>query len=260
MARNNTDSNADDPLLAAFRLFYEAMMAAVPAATPGLPGADGPTVTPEASLAAASLQHQLVQLLELHTLGMRRAGGGRGGALVEDARYLMVALADELLLLRDWPGRSAWPQHLLETALFQSSVAGDKVFASIERLLSDREPSQRSLAQLYLFALALGFRGRLRGMDDAGQLAGLRRELFQFAHQRAPGLDARGHMLAPQPYAHTQSHAAPRRAVSGRRLSTALLLAVAALLVLSELTWLWPTWPLRQALDGLDRVWTGRVL
>ena len=46
MARNNTDSNADDPLLAAFRLFYEAMMAAVPAATPGLPGADGPTVTP----------------------------------------------------------------------------------------------------------------------------------------------------------------------------------------------------------------------
>ena len=55
MARNNTDSNADDPLLAAFRLFYEAMMAAVPAATPGLPGADSPTVTPEASLAAASL-------------------------------------------------------------------------------------------------------------------------------------------------------------------------------------------------------------
>jgi type VI secretion system protein ImpK len=176
MARNNTDSNADDPLLAAFRLFYEAMMAAVPAATPGLPGADSPTVTPEASLAAASLQHQLVQLLELHTLGMRRAGGGRGGALVADA----------LLLLRDWPGRSAWPQHLLETALFQSSVAGDKVFARIERLLSDREPSQRSLAQLYLFALALGFRGRLRGMDDAGQLAGLRRERFQVAHQRAP--------------------------------------------------------------------------
>ena len=139
-------------------------------------------------------------------------------------------------------------------------MAGDKVFASIERLLSDREPSQRSLAQLYLFALALGFRGRLRGMDDAGQLAGLRRELFQFAHQRAPGLEARGHMLAPQPYAHTQSHAAPRRTVSGGRLSTALLLAVAALLVLSELTWLWPTWPLRQALDGLDRVWTGRVL
>ena len=44
MARNNTDSNADDPLLAAFRLFYEAMMAAVPAATPGLPGACSPTL------------------------------------------------------------------------------------------------------------------------------------------------------------------------------------------------------------------------
>ena len=62
MARNNTDSNADDPLLAAFRLFYEAIMAAVPAAAPGLSGADSPTVTPEASSAATTLQHQLVQV------------------------------------------------------------------------------------------------------------------------------------------------------------------------------------------------------
>ena len=55
MARNNTDSNADDPLLTAFRLFYEAMMAAVPAATPGLPRADSPAVTPEASVAASTI-------------------------------------------------------------------------------------------------------------------------------------------------------------------------------------------------------------
>lgn len=204
--------------------------------------------------AARQVQRQLHNLIELQTLAERRAAGRAGAALATPVRYLKAALADEILLSRPWAGRSSWSQCLLEAELFRTSVAGDKVLADIERLLSEREPAQRPLARLYLFALALGFQGRLRDQPELPQLAGLRQELFQFVYQRPPELEARDRVLSPQAYASTVSHLAPRRQRGISRWTLGGLLALAALLALSELLWLWPTWSLRQAMTGTGPV------
>lgn len=208
----------------------------------------------DAEPAARQVQRQLQNLIELQTLAERRAAGRAAAALAAPVRYLKAALADEILLSRPWAGRERWSQCLLEAELFRTSVAGDKVLADIERLLSDREPAQRPLARLYLFALALGFQGRLRGQPELPQLAGLRQELFQFVYQRAPELEARDRVLSPQAYAHTVSHLAPTRQRGASRWTLGWLLTLAVLLVLSELLWLWPTWSLRQAMHGAGAV------
>lgn len=236
-------TEADDPLDAGLRQFHEALeQVLVQFPDTGEAEAGEP--------AARQVLRDLHNLIELQTVNERRGGGGGTAALAAPVRYLKAALADEILLSRPWAGRRVWPQRLLEAEMFRTSVAGDRVLADIERLLADREPSQRTLARLYLFALALGFQGRLRGQPEIERLAGLRTELFQFVYQRTPESGARDRVLSEQPYASTLSHLAPlhRRGVSRWALIGAIVLA--GLLVLSELLWLWPTWPLRQALDG----------
>ena len=155
-----------------------------------------------------------------------------------------------MLLRQDWSGREIWSQHLLEATMFRSSVAGEKVFDDIKHLLRAREPAQRTLAQLYLFTLALGFQGQYRDQNAKDLLAGLRRELFQFVFQRQADLAGRDRVLSPQPYANTLSHIAPKRMAPLSRWKLILLGGVIGLLAISELLWLWPTWQLRQVLNG----------
>lgn len=236
--KHHIDS-AEDQIDTGFRLFYDEVEKAL-----RLEG--NPEDPVAAEQAAQQVARQLQNVIELQEMESRRQTGRAAALLAEPVRYLKAALADEVLLHRGWVGRSAWNRHLLEAGMFRSGVAGDKIFAEIERVLSEREPAQRPLARLYLFALALGFQGRLRGQPDQTALQSLRIELFQFVYQRQPTPGEQQRQLAAQAYAFTLSHLAPKRQ---RPLSRGVLiwcLVMAALLLVSELLWLQPTWSLRQ--------------
>jgi type VI secretion system protein ImpK len=204
----------------------------------------------EAAAAAQALSTQLAQLIELQTLEARRVGGASGADAEVHARFLKAALADEVLLHADWAGRAHWRHVLLEATLFRTSQAGDKVFADIDQLLSVREPSQRNLARLYLYVLALGFQGRWRGTGTTEPIADYRRELFQFIYQRHPELQGRDKGLSVGAYASTLSYLAARRLPRLSRWWMVLLLVLLGLLAASELVWLWQSWPVRRQLDG----------
>lgn len=166
-----------------------------------------------------------------------------------DARYLKAALADEILLHTPWIGRERWTAHLLESSLFRTNIAGDLVFSRIEELLSGREPSKRDIARLYLFALALGFQGKYRGAGEEARLLGYREELFQFVYQRPADFSGRDRVVSERAYASTLSHIAPRKLPTLSRWTVLFLLGVATLLAVSELLWLWQSWPVRQVLQ-----------
>jgi type VI secretion system protein ImpK len=204
----------------------------------------------EASAVAQALSNQLVQLIELHTLEARRTGGKAAMESEGDARFLKAALADELLLSTDWAGREHWHHVLLEANLFRSSQAGEKVFQDIEGILTAREPSQRNLARLYLYALSLGFQGRYRGSGALGSIAEFRRELYQFIYQRAPDLQGRDKTLSERAYASTLSYLASRRLPRLSRWWVVLSLVLLGLLAMSELLWLWQSWPVRRSLSS----------
>lgn len=240
MAKPTPDRTDDDHLVRQFRAFYDEVAKAQVRAM------ELRETDPEA--AAQSLERHLENLIELQTLESKREGSRFEVESIADARYLKAALADEILLNTEWIGRDTWTNHLLEASLFRTSVAGERVFERIEEILSSREPSRRDIARLYLFALALGFQGRYRGQEEHAKLAGLREELFQFAYQRQPELSLRERVMSERAYANTLSHVAPRKLPTLTRWTVAFLLSLVALLAVSEILWVWQSWPVRQVL------------
>ena len=238
-------ADGNDLASAQFRTFVAALNHAVSGAV-ALGHADG-------RVCAATISRQLLQLIEVQSLEAGRLGGKAGDETVARGRFLKAALADEVLLHTDWAGRGHWNHVLLEALLFNSSHAGQQVFADIEQLLRERDPARRGVARLYLHLLALGFQGRYRDSGDLAPIAEYRRALFQFVYQRPPDLSARDAVLIEQPYASTLSHTGGRRLPKLSRGGVMLLATLLVMLGASEALWLWQSWPVRAALSAPPR-------
>ncbi|MES2164880.1 MAG: DotU family type IV/VI secretion system protein [Pseudomonadota bacterium] len=224
-----------------FRDFYDVLSRSAQAATRVGEG--------EAKAAAEALSRQLCQLIELQSLEARRIVGKAGMEAEAQGRFLKAALADEVLLNTEWAGRNHWRHVLIETTLFKSSFAGERVFDDLDQLLREREAARRNVGRLYLYLLSLGFQGRYRGQKQ-DKIAEYRRELFQFVYLRPADLQGRDRTLSEQAYASTLSHLAARRLPKFNRSGLMFVLALLILLGLSELLWLWQTWPMRAALSA----------
>lgn len=129
----------------------------------------------------------LLALLERQALEASRSGGDFALEVYSRAQYAMAALADEVFLHLDWPGREAWKSNLLEARLFDSHRAGEELFKRIDELLRERDNAYVELGRVYLMVLALDFQGKFRGHPEAGrQLEDYRRKLFRFIFGRDP--------------------------------------------------------------------------
>jgi type VI secretion system protein ImpK len=182
-----------NPVSALFRLAYREFQALLVQAAPhAAPASDALS-----GQAAAALQPALLDICSRLARSFRQrltlGDLGHGDAL----QYAFAAIADEILLNADWPGARAWSGFLLERSLFQTQLAGDRLFDRM--LLTLRSPrSQRSIemAELYLHCLTLGFQGRYRGTEDGPQiLARLHEELFAYVHGQAPQTERPGYVL-----------------------------------------------------------------
>ena len=200
-------------------------------------GSAGAVTAP--SVAPATIWQALLGLLNRQEAEVRRTGGEYASAIYRRAQYVMAALADEIFLYLDWPGREAWRANLLEFKLFQSYRAGEEIFRRIEALLRTRDPADLELAKIYLMALALGFRGALRGPEATARIDAYRRELYTFLTNRDPGSPRLPQSLFPEAYqSNVEASGAGRRLSAARRwLLAGLLLALLWILV-SHRVWL----------------------
>jgi type IV/VI secretion system ImpK/VasF family protein len=174
----------DFPLLARLREFHVEMLRIRAAlSSGGWPTGEGEEI-PDIVL---RVHYRLRGVLERQGSAATRESGSYGAGLYRDAQYVMAALADEILLhLIDWEGRGRWRDHLLEMALFQSQVAGERIFDRLDKMLSARANTDPDLAAVYLVALLLGFRGKYRGFDDGGALRDYRQRLRALIRSGAP--------------------------------------------------------------------------
>lgn len=190
-----------------------------------------------AAAQAATVWQGLLTRLEQQALEVRRSSGDFGAELYREAQYVMAALADEIFLNLDWAGRAGWQAQLLESKLFGSHRAGDEVFARLDRLLQNQDPAFRTLGEVYLSALTLGFQGRYRGRPDAEEVLGVyRQRLYRFLAERGPVVFAGKQRLAPGAYGATLNQGQVSRLPHARRL--------AWLVVLGLGLWVLATWPL----------------
>jgi type VI secretion system protein ImpK len=191
---------------------------------------------------------RLQAILEMQALEAGRRGGEYGVIYYKEAQYVMAALADEVFLHLDWPGRLAWKDDLLETRLFGTYAAGERFFQRLDKLLSGGDRVQAELAVVYLMALALGFRGKYRGAKHDRKLLEYRKQLYYYIYQRRPDLADQAHRLAPHAYDGVQREASPRMLPSPARWFWLLGLAILTYLIASDLLWRDAIQPLQDVL------------
>ena len=248
-------SATDTLLLRQFRLFVAEVMRVIGTFEQAhFDGEDSPDV---ARSAAADASDTLAREIDAQTMEISRIGSPADRAAVDELRYLKAAIADELLLSHDWPGRSRHTEYLIETRVFGSSVAGDEVFNRIDALLADAAGQPSQMAALYLFAISVGFAGRHRGPQAETELQPLRDALFRKIYRREPTLtpglanqpQLSERVLSEQAYRYRLSDIAPVRFFRFSRGTLAFIATMLVLLALSQVAWRVTSAPVRKALE-----------
>jgi type IV/VI secretion system ImpK/VasF family protein len=110
-------------------------------------------------------------------------------ARYEKMRYALVGLIDEIVVSSTWPEAQSWP--VLELELYQSNIAGDRIYDLIQGLT----PADLDLIEGYFYVLALGFRGKY-AFDEAKWAE----TLLQLYRQLPEPMEQGEVKLAPEAY------------------------------------------------------------
>ncbi len=136
------------------------------------------------------------------------------------ARYVLCTMLDEAAADTPWGGAGVWGRHSLLAEFHNEAFGGEKVFQLMARL-AEKADANLDLLELIYAAIALGFEGRYRVIDNGRmQLEAVRSRLAQIIRQQ------RG-AYAPALAEHWQG-----RPMQQRVALSWLPLAVTALLVL----------------------------
>lgn len=193
--------------------------------------------TPEQSKLALLVWQNLIALFRRNAVQILRVAGKPTDNYFE-AQYVMAAFADDVFIHLNWEGKRAWTSNLLETALFQSHVAGEMFFDKLDRLLRDRDPADKSLAAVYLSALSLGFRGKYHGLNDHGKLRRYRQELFAFVFRQPQDLNSESKIAFPDSYVKNLRTEKRRKLTNPRVWLVVLGFVVATYLLVSHGMWM----------------------
>jgi len=105
------------------------------------------------------------------------------------ARYVLCTLLDESASSTPWGGNGAWSAQSLLVQFHNEGWGGEKVFQLLTRL-AENPTQHRNLLELVYSALALGFEGRYRVLDNGqAQLDSLRERLAAKLREGAPAVD-----------------------------------------------------------------------
>lgn len=154
----------------------------------------------------ATAEHILSSIqtfLEEQAMAATYGGNSFSEGYYSDAQFIMVALADEVFLNLDWPGKKYWESNLLEQRFYGTHSAGQTFFEKLDVLLENKDPVQIDIGLLYLSALALGFQGKYRHFNGDTALAAYRKKLFVFINRRNPTLFRKNTHLFSEAYTYT---------------------------------------------------------
>ena len=87
----------------------------------------------------------------------------------------------------DWEGKNIWFTSLLESQFFKTRASGQKFFEKLDEFIKNPETYKKQIGKYYLYALGLGFQGRLRGESDVtNKIKRYKLMLFSIVHNQEP--------------------------------------------------------------------------
>ena len=198
---------------------------------------------------AEAVANRLLNVLDRQASSVAASSTEAEMAAYRRARYVMVALADEILILNlAWPGAEHWPEHLLEYSVQRTRIAGRRFFDEAQALIDCRAPTPLDvdLAGVLLLALQLGFQGKHRGREGRHALADYRSKLYKLASAGESGT-RRTHAFA-QAYEYTVVSDRDNTRIALAPWVRAAVYGTISYLALSSLVWLVLTWSVLEAI------------
>lgn len=153
------------------------------------------------------LHQNLVQIIETQEMQIINTAGSFAQSCYRELQYLMCALADEVLLHKNWAGKQWWADNLLEYKFFNTRNAGDAIFKNIDKLLISHDNYKKNLFSSYLYLLSLGFKGKFNLKQNAEkEIKQYKLALFEAIHkQPAAQLLEKGEFFSNALVNHTNS-------------------------------------------------------
>jgi type VI secretion system protein ImpK len=90
-------------------------------------------------------------------------------AMVQLAKYALVAFVDQQVLTSELTIKDAWLENPLQMRYFDSSTAGEDFYNKLDELRQGNEPGRLEALEVFYLCLALGFSGKFsdtRGMEQ----------------------------------------------------------------------------------------------
>ncbi|MBL8723420.1 MAG: type IVB secretion system protein IcmH/DotU [Planctomycetes bacterium] len=120
---------------------------------------------------AAALRQTIAQMFD--RLGRAAREGQVDSGHLDQARYALCALLDEIVFGSRWELKAEWLNQPLQMAYFQDFNAGEQFYKRLEEQRSKKEAREIDLLEVYTNCLLLGFRGKhadLAGMQKVAEL------------------------------------------------------------------------------------------
>lgn len=129
---------------------------------------------------AAALRGRLLSLLE--DFARHPAAQPVSPVEREEARFALVAFADEMILRTDWPGRGDWLAEPLQLQLFRTNRGGDEFFERLARLRAEHTDAR----EIFFYCLVFGFEGQYADREaERRALIGQQFEMLRVAGRAA---------------------------------------------------------------------------
>lgn len=102
---------------------------------------------------------------------------------IDNIRYVLATLSDEIFLNLNWEGNERWKLYLLEKQLFSSEIAGDRFFDLAETAITSQD---EEMAFVYLMSINLGFKGKFRDVSHSDEhIATYKNRLYSIIHPQS---------------------------------------------------------------------------
>ena len=111
--------------------------------------------------AIVGIQKRLITIIE-NSVNAMIAKSRFQMKMIDDAKYIMTVLADEVFINLKWEGAKFWRFSLLEKQFFQSEIAGERFFSMLDEVIQSINTTNEEFAFLYFMSLSLGFKGKYR--------------------------------------------------------------------------------------------------
>jgi type VI secretion system protein ImpK len=129
-----------------------------------------PMLTADSKQDANDIKNSLTLLLDQSREKVIAKGLSENQAI--SALFPIVSYVDEMILTSNWCNKSKWQQNSLQRHYFDTTNAGRDFFERLNKL--NREGEDRSIREVFLLCLGLGYKGQFFLPDHRPKLAEIR--------------------------------------------------------------------------------------